>query len=194
MVRKYHALLQSSGDLWDQGHHEQTISLVTALRVLFVGEGGAGLLNRVTRLKDLRMTDSAWIPPTTPNTAYFGGGLTVFALSANQPTVVPRCQAERTMNPQPEHPTTRFSDWWDRDLAVRHGDSGWTRKFLVYEMANTDAIHVDARDNDYVTLSGPLDTVVFSGINGERPADGFGPASLRQIAWEVQTTLDRLAY
>lgn len=85
-------------------------------------------------------------------------------------------------------------DWWDRDLAVRHGTSGWTRRFLVYEMANTDAVHVDSRDDDNVTLSGPLETVVLSGLDGERPADGFAAASLRQIAWEVEKTLDGIDY
>lgn len=54
LVKNYHALLRTSGSLWDLGHGEQTISLVAALRVLLVDR----LLDKVVRLDPFE-----WLTP-----------------------------------------------------------------------------------------------------------------------------------
>jgi len=66
---------------------------------------------------------------------------------------------------------------------------------LVCEMANTDGMHIDPElDEGYAVLNGPLPRLVITDVDGERSADGFAEASLRQVAREVERTLDGLKF
>lgn len=159
--------------------------MVTALRVLLIDR----LLDKVVRMDHMRFFDTSL--PAIPG-ASFASGLTVAAVGGTRGSGIrPLCQTEAS---GPLHPTRRFAEWWDRDTVVRHGSSQWTRKFLVYEMANTDSMHIDSElDADYNVLSGPVPNLTFGTADGSQvPADGTAEASVRQIAWEVAHTLRSL--
>ncbi|ANA85428.1 hypothetical protein BOWSER_33 [Gordonia phage Bowser] len=189
-MQQHLRLLKSAGEQWDLGNQEHVIGMVTALRVLLVDR----LLDKVIKLKSARMVDSAIYPPPGSGPNFSGGGLTVISISEDSAGVTPICNTGPVIV-EGGYPTSNFHDWWERDLAVRHGTSAWTRKFLVYEMANTDAIHYDDElDQDYRTVAGPVPGWKFQTASGEPlPSDGVAEASLRQIAWEVAESFSELA-
>ncbi len=84
------------------------------------------------------------------------------------------------------------TSWWKNDLVVQGADGTWhTRRFVVTQMANTEAVHFDLfADVDYEALrtephgwSGAVD-----GQDLEVSGD-IVTASVRQIAWELESTL-----
>jgi hypothetical protein len=166
--------------------------IAVAMRALFVPDraGFAPLLDRVRAVKRMLFVDS--VPriggAPLPNDVV-GGGLTMLAIGTGPRSVQPICWLPTDNVPISYAP---FARWWEKDLAVKHGGAGYTRSFLVYEMANTDAVHTDEHlDASYESLKGAISgiTVTFGG-GPQVPVGGVAEASMRQIAWEVAHTLE----
>jgi len=89
--------------------------------------------------------------------------------------------------------TRSYTSWWKSDLVVQGPDEAWhTRRFLVAQVANTEAVHFDLfADVDYEALR--TEPHGWSGaVDGQElhVAGDIVTASIRQIAWEVDATLD----
>jgi hypothetical protein len=88
-------------------------------------------------------------------------------------------------------PTMPFQGWWSRDAVIYPTNRPFrTRQYVVYEMANTDGIHVDPNlDADYDALTRDTHGFVVNGI----PVGGnLASAAVRQVVWETQHTLHRV--
>lgn len=184
-VKTYQQLLRTAGTGWDETRGEEhIISISLALRVLLVD----GLVDKVQALKRLLFVDTAFYPPAGGG-EFIGGGLTVSMLGSDESKVAALCEVGDT--DQIEYPVRLFPRWWDKDEAVRHGSDAFTRRFLVYEAANTDGVHIDPElDADYDRIMGAVPNMSFGTPAGEQlPVTGVAAASLRQIAWEVDRSL-----
>lgn len=184
-VKTYQQLLRTAGAGWDQTRGEEHIvSISLALRVLLLD----GLVDRVQALKRMLFVDTAQHPP--PGAHMIGGGLTVSRIGDNESKIIAICEIPG-IDEHVENPVLPFPRWWDKDEAVRHGSDAYTRRFLVYEAANTDGVHVDPElDADYDRIMGAVPNMTFGNAAGEQwPVTGVAAASLRQIAWEVDRSL-----
>jgi hypothetical protein len=178
-------VLSKAGRDFDAGDEDQTVVIAGILRLLLVD----GLINRVTSLKKLRFTDTAYHPTDEGALGGFGCGITrIQAYGEGKPGG--KITAPLGETDPDKYPTVVFRDWWSRDLVVypTHGPL-LTRQYVVREMANTDGIHIDSRlDGDYDALT--RDNHGFR-IDGSSVTGNVASAAIRQIAWETQHTLHR---
>jgi hypothetical protein len=183
--RRQYRLLVTLGQAYDAGDEDAAYPLSVALRVLL----HAGLLDRVLKLKRLHLRDTATRVPGPPYG--LGYGLTRFTvLTGPSGSSVPERAKIRPALDDTEavsNPDVIFRDWWNRDLSVLTFERGHTRSYVVLEMANTDAAHVDHnQDEEYLKLFSPDATLKIDGNNTE---GSVATASVRQVAWEVEQTL-----
>jgi hypothetical protein len=93
------------------------------------------------------------------------------------------------------YPVERFSSWWKLMVLQDWAGHSWTRQSLVLEIANKEGgSHVDPTQSDgmrAVELENSMGWIVHDS-RGEHSFENkpFLP-SIRQIAWEVQHTLER---
>lgn len=158
------------------------------LRVLLVDR----LIDRAVSLKRMLFFDSELRHPGDRGDNVVGrigvGGLTVIEMGSEFTRIVPRCLVP---NDDPEPTFMRFQTWWHTARPIKWSRYSYSREFVVYETANTDAVHVsDTLDADYARLSGPLPGVTFTAADGtELDTRGVVAAAIRQIAWEVDRSL-----
>jgi hypothetical protein len=189
-------LLRTYCEQYDAGNVDAALPISLSLRVLLHAGSGKPLLGQVMNLKHLRLIDSAsyWgRSATTP----LGLGAGLVRLQATtplpgQPATPGRVLPAYGSPPDGggQHPNVVFRDWWDRDRPVGGWKAGdFTRRFVVLEMANTDAAHVAAeRAPGYAHLLGQDPVIQFSGMPTQNTV---AEASVRQIAWELDATLVR---
>lgn len=90
----------------------------------------------------------------------------------------------------------KFNEWWDRDLVFRSGGNQhrMTRKKLVFALRNLDGgSHYDEEilDPNYIEMTHGKSWMSVSPDGTKRPVRQLELASMRQIAWEVQDSLER---
>jgi hypothetical protein len=194
--QKHWRLLGRHCKHYDDGDVDAALSIAMTLRVLLHDGSGRPLLGHVLNLKRLRLIDSAsyWGRSATTPIA-LGAGLvrlmhtTPLPGQAQTPgRVVPAYDA--APDDGLTHPDVLFREWWDRDRPVGGWAAGdFTRRFVVLEMANTDAAHVaPERDRNYAHLLGQEAVIRFNGLP---TANTVAEASVRQVAWELDSTLVR---
>jgi hypothetical protein len=189
-------LLRTYCEQYDAGNVDMALSISLSLRVLLHAGSGKPLLGHLLNLKRLRLVDSAsYWGQTGTSTLGLGAGLVRMQFVAPLPgqpaapgQVVPALDAPPENGG--EHPSVVFKDWWDRDRPVGGWNAGdFTRRFVVLEMANTDAAHVaPARAGNYAHLLGQDPVIQFNGMTTQNTV---AEASVRQIAWELNATLVR---
>jgi hypothetical protein len=184
-VRRQLRLLASFGRQFDAGDEDVVFPLSIALRLLLQDR----LLHRVMNLDRLRLIDSAsyWGLETSSHLG-LGSGLTLMRAAAGQPgsgRVVPALDAHAAN----ANPDVVFRDWWSRDQVVSGWGQDFTREYVVLEMANTEAAHVDAQlDVDYLRLHSQSSTIQFDGVPTK---SSVAACSVRQVAWELEKTIER---
>ncbi len=93
------------------------------------------------------------------------------------------------------HRWLQFHEWWEKDVIIRIGSQSLTRKRLVFNLRNKEGgAHFDTRieDPSYVAV---LNEPIWRFQVGERsvePLLGVELVSMRQIAWELDRSLDNL--
>jgi len=185
VLAQRYRLLSKAAAAYDDGDDDQIVVLAALLRGLLTDRQ----INHVTSLDSLMFTDSADRLPDGVVHGY-GFGLTRIkmykGLTTDGRIIAPLGGAYRNQPP----PTTPFKKWWSEDRVVFPTNrESRTRQYVVYEMANTDAIHVDPElDEDYDALT--RDNHGFQ-INEIEVAGNLASAEVRQIVWETQHTLNR---
>ncbi|GAT01308.1 hypothetical protein [Mycolicibacterium fortuitum] len=177
-------LLSKAANEYDAGDDDQVVIMAAILRVFLTDR----LIDRVTPLDQLAFTDTCDRLPASAIGGY-GYGITRFKVSAGLQSgsiVAPLGNAYREKQP----PVAPFDEWWSKDHVIFPTNRQFrTREFVVYEMANTDGIHVDADlDADYDALT--RDNHGFQ-LDGVMVGGNLASAAVRQIAWETQHTLHR---
>lgn len=185
LARRFRLLSKAARE-YDEGDDDQVVIMAAILRVLLHDR----LIDRVTPLDQLDFADTADRLPAGAIAGY-GYGITRIRIYAGQQSggriVAPLGGAYRETEP----PTASFADWWSKDAVIYATNRPFrTREYVVYEMANTDAIHVDPDlDADYDALTRDTHGFQFNGV----PIGGnLASAAVRQIVWETQYTLSRV--
>jgi hypothetical protein len=182
VARRFRLLSKAAAE-YDAGDDDQVVNLAGIMRTLLTDR----LIDHVTSLNQLHFSDSAYLLPATAVGGY-GYGLTrILAYQSGGRIVAPLGGAYRENPPS----TVLFEDWWKNDNVVYPTNrQPLTREYVVYEMANTDAIHIDPElDEDYDALTRDNHGVT---VNGITITGNLASASVRQIAWETQHTLHRV--
>ncbi|OYN79979.1 hypothetical protein [Mycolicibacterium sphagni] len=171
---------------FDAGDDDQIVILAGLLRLMLTDE----LIDKVTPLKEIEFSDSAEHFEDARTVRGYGYGITRIMVYADGQSggriVAPLGGPFRDSEP----PTLPFERWWAIDHAVYPTNGPFlTREYIVYEMANTDGIHVDGLlDENYEALT--QDNHGFK-YNDHPITGNLATAAIRQIAWETQHTLHR---
>jgi hypothetical protein len=212
-LREQYGFLTRSAAAYDAGIQSEAQRLAVALRVLLHDEGKSrSVLGQLGVLDRLRFEDTALYPsPTLVSKA----GLVMVQWRAGQDaTHVPPLG---DLVPLRVHPPLPFRRWWSVKVIEGSGGRTYSRRALVLTMANQDGgAHVDPElDADYEVLrhdslgithtptSVELTFALHPGPDGRRPdaparimtgqpaGGNVAAASVRQVAFEVATTLER---
>jgi hypothetical protein len=187
-LAKRFRLLSDAAAQYDAGNEDHVTNMAIHLRSLLTER----LIDKVTPLDQLCFTDTADRLPEGPVAGY-GFGLTRIRADAGWEdgsvgggqVVAPLGGAFEEHPP----PTVPFPDWWSQAVIYPTNRPFLTREYVVYEMANTDAVHVDpVLDEDYEALT--RDNHGFK-INDLEVTGNLAHATIRQITWETQHTLHR---
>ncbi|UGT98462.1 hypothetical protein KN246_10300 [Mycobacterium intracellulare] len=184
-VAKRFRLLSKAAAAYDAHDDDQIVVIAGILRGLLADR----LIDKVTPLEQLRFSDTAERPEDGVHGPY-GYGLTrimVYVGWQRGGRIVAPLGGAYKGGPPPSVP---FNDWWSRDKVIYPTNrQPLTREYVVYEMANTDGIHIDDElDEHYEALT--RDNHGFK-INGKPVTGNLASATVRQIAWETQHTLHR---
>jgi hypothetical protein len=185
LARKFR-LLSKAATEFDAGDDDQVVVLAMILRVLLSDR----LIDKVTPLDQLRFSDTAQHPEDPSTIRAYGYGITRILIYADEQSGG-RIVAPLGDGYPDEGPTVLFDDWWSRDRVVYPTAGPFvTREYVVYEMANTDGVHIDPLvDVDYDALTRDSHGFAFNGVT---VAGNVASAAVRQIAWETQQTLHRV--
>lgn len=184
MARRFRLLSKAAAE-YDAGDHDQIAIIAGLLRILLTDR----LVDHAAPLDQLEFSDTTYrLPATSPGG--YGYGL---ARILHDPGPPDSGRIVAPLGGQYQDiamPTVAFPDWWKTDKVIYPTNRPvLTREYVVYEMANTDGLHIDTElDEDYDALT--RDNYGFT-INGLLVTGNVAHASVRQIAWETQHTLHR---
>lgn len=181
--------LDEAAQRFDAGDTDEAFTLAVLLRSILHYGSSPPLLHHAGLIKTLAFVDTG--PEQSGIKNVLSGGLVCWESTLNLDgtaagSVLPKLHGGG-QRPQ------RYTPWWKDDLVILDGLGKWhTRKFIVTEMANTDAAHFDPFvDVDYYALTSNNGGWSAMRSDGAQvPVDGdIASASVRQIAWEVQATV-----
>lgn len=180
-------LLSHACSAFDDGDDDQVVTIAGILRLMLQD----GLVSKVTPVDAIEFADTAQHLEEANAERGYGFGVTRIMVYADEHSggriVAPLGGAF----PEGDPPTLPYERWWSTDIAVYPTKGPFlTRQYVVYEMANTDGIHVDdLLDENYDALT--QDNHGFQ-YNGHPITGNLATAAVRQIAWETQHTLHRV--
>jgi hypothetical protein len=197
LLRRIYGLLLRDGAAFDQGDYDQALHLAVLLRALLHTASSKGLLAQLRLAKGTDFTDTATGPSTDPAFELTPGpsGLAVIRATAG-PSGSAAFVAPLGTSPAGTLQRRSFNSWWSgaRPIPSAQDWGQLSRKDLVLGMANTDIAHVQEHvDEDYAWLSGSAGWTVSTDGRPLDIAGDLAQANVRQIAWEVQDTLEREA-
>jgi hypothetical protein len=157
-------------------------------------ETSHSVLAQLHAKEKLRFIDSSHPPETIPGAIRIDAGLAVirvgFGDGGDTDYAAPLGDANRRRAPR------RFGPWWMEPVLTDDRGTGFNRKTLVLGLANKEGgAHVQPElEESYAALT--LDNSLgwgFGSADGEEWVDAGSPvpANVRQIAWEVQTTIEQ---
>lgn len=178
--------MNAAAGRWDATRDpDEVLVMVSALRTILVD----GLLDQVVSVKRrMLFADTAISENPAPEGArrYGSGGLARIVMSKDETAVLPLCHS-------PDRPIrwVRHRDWWSTGQPVKKDGLSVSREFLIYELANTDGLHLDSHlDAEFVALNQPFSNMTLRHPDGsESTLDGAVAASVRQIAWETDHSI-----
>ena len=197
MLRRQYRFLVKGAAAYDAGYHEEAIRLAGHIRVLVHDGKWPSLLTVLGLRERLRYKDTANYPDELPNATFVvggGNGLVMVRQAFGGPDGV-HMDFLAPLDfavPFRENADAPFAQWWTRPC-IPIDQGAMSRSELVLAVANTDGhAHLDAKiDVDYARLRDEPVSALFSPSASGFPApDGLVFASVRQIAFELQRTLE----
>ncbi|MEV0811441.1 hypothetical protein [Micromonospora sp. NPDC050200] len=203
-LRRQVAYLRRSAAAYDEGATDEAFRLATTVRVLCHHTASSwSLLHQLGLLPErLRFVDTALqLPDLPPGGFAINPGLCTIRVSFDAGTASPTPVLDN-LGPDRINPLQAFDEWWGRrfltnESPLRGGRRAFTysRRNVVLQMANKDGgAHVDPQMPDDYRALVDHDGVVGLVVNGQQlsiPRRAFVTAWMRQIAHEVQRTLER---
>lgn len=211
--------LESSAAAYDAGVESEAKRLAVNLRVLLHDTGrSTSLLSHLGVKDELPFRNTASEPHPPDVIVMFDGGLCVIRSTPGEggggSTFVPVLDTDPQRNSQPEQ---CFEDWWTTPILHDQEGNSFSRADFIDAVANKDGgAHVDAKlgaayaalthgnsmrlTQEKGTTEDGWETVmggVFGGPpdeSSERILNSIALASIRQIAFEVMTSVDGITW
>lgn len=189
LLREQIAFLNASAASYDGGFDAEAKRLAVTLRVLLHNTSMSHSLLGLLGIKEKFRYVNTAEPINRTNLLPQTFGLVIAEITTGVGArYVPPLGMERQLPPRQE----AFEPWWQRP-ATKDGDRLLSRRDFVLTLANTEGgAHVDPDlDEAWEKLSKEGARWTYVDSAGERPFDpGYETASVRQIAYEVQVTMD----
>ena len=183
------SFLKASSEAYDRGQSIEAKRLATTIRLLVHDGGSSDSLLGQLRLKSIAFIDGGDTPD--PRNLMTTAGLTGMSIGVEGGSYIPKFALQPSYRP----PTLRtFVEWWTRPVLVDDERTSLSRKDLVLAMANSDGgAHVDSSvERTYARLTRQNSIGwSFSNDQGSGPMLGIEYASVRQIAWELEQSIER---
>jgi hypothetical protein len=194
-LRDQRELLDNASKSYDGGSHAEAKNLATRLRVLLHdhGRNSRSVLAQLGVKERLPYLDTSHAEPP-PGVIVMGGGLCMISahLAPGDAGFSRYAPPLGDLSPDRQHPPQAFVDWWtDPVVADDHGRPISRRQFVLWLAEQDGGAHVDPSvDESYAELS-TTGVSTFSPPESQDPRfrDLVAP-SVRQIAYELQVTLD----
>lgn len=194
-LRDQLSFLRSPGEAFDAGHESEAKRLAVVLRVLLHDTPQSrGVLSQLGVKDKIRFVDTA--EPINPRNLAPTSGLAIMKVVTG-PGGGGTWEPRKVLPPVPGTggPDQPFDPWWTRDVVKDGAGNVFSRKSLVLAVVNKDGgAHVDPTLNaQYAALSreNSMGFVYFSGADQRDFDNNIVFPSVRQIAWEVEQTLER---
>jgi hypothetical protein len=190
--------LEASGTAFDAGHDGEAKRLATVVRVLLHDTNNSKSLLGQAKVKE-RMSYLNTAAPFNPRNLMSHTGLVMMKLTTGPDPNAGGEYVPLLGEGSPEHQNrpSPFTHWWQELVIKDNQGNTWTRQDVVLELANKEGgAHVDP------TLTKKYEASATNNALGwmytEGPDDVGTPfkgnpvfASMRQIAYEVEMTLNR---
>lgn len=190
-LRQQMNFLRTSSQAFDAGTASEAVRIATSLRVLLHDTNSShSLLGQLGIKEAMQFVDTGL--DQIPGNLLSNDGLTIIRTQATSTTFAaplgelsPRRQSK---------PRKTFDDWWLADVIDDQLGNRFTRRDLVLALANKEGgAHVDPElEEAYAALSrsGSLGWIVQNDTGARPLVESPVPASVRQIAYEVERTLE----
>jgi hypothetical protein len=189
-------LLRNAAERYDGGSEAEAKNIAVRLRVLLHDtKNSHSLLTQLGVKERLPFLDTTNVemPLGIP---HFDAGLCMIHAQLGDDGYSRYAPAMQNMDPERSHPPQAFVDWWSASVVIANSGEPVCRREFVLWLANEDGgAHVDS------SLQGAYAELSKTGLVTFRPELGDDPKfkdlvspSVRQIAYEVERTLDDSLY
>jgi hypothetical protein len=185
-LREQLGFIRLSSRAYDEGVEAEAKRLATAIRVVVHdGRTSVSLLTQLELKRSLRYVDTA--EPINPRSLLPTAGLVTMRGEGGRVAWV--APLERLSGAR-QNPPKPFEHWWSKPVSKAVDGRSYTRADYVLTVANKEGgAHVDPTlDAAWVALT-RSDNFGWEPSSGEEPMGNVGLASVRQIAYEVETTI-----
>ena len=192
-LRDQLSLLRDAAAMFDSGAELSARWLSTCIRILVHDTSTShSLLGQVDIKEELRYIDTADEPD--PESSFRSPGLTMMILSTDGTSAYKPLLGDGP--PTRSKPPLAFDRWWNTKVIKDQDSNLFGRRDLVLAVANTDGgAHVDTELGvAYASLSRSNSVGLFVSHGGSTRSLGDPvPASIRQIAYELELTVSTQA-
>lgn len=190
-LREQLEFLRASGEAFDAGRQAEAKRLATHIRILVHDTSkSVSLLQQLVQKERLRYVDTSH-PPEPPGQIRIDAGLATVEMSFG-PEGTTRYRAP--LGDRERQPPKRFEMWWTITVLKDMKGNGFSRRDLVLALAHLDGgAHVDPElEAAYSELSrsNSIGFTFFDGGGNLLLVESPALANVRQIAWELQTTIE----
>jgi len=194
-LRTQLGFLRTSGEAFDDGNENEAVRLAVSIRVLVHDTQSAhSLLGQLGEKDNLAYVDTTF--DILPGNLIPTNGLAMLGVSVRRGRAKGQYAAPLDNLPPPRlnKPPKPFDDWWNSPIIRDSQDATFSREDLVLALAHKEGgAHVDPElEVAYAALSrsNSLGWILVDQA-GTRPLyESPVPASVRQIAFELQTTIE----
>jgi hypothetical protein len=192
MLAENREFLQRSAYAFDHGYEAEAKRMAVVLRVLLHDTDlSHSLLKQLNVKTQMNFLDTA--APINPANLLPTPGLVMMKMTRTSVGADGQYVAPLGME-RPHPPRLRtFAEWWRHP--VMKVDGTWSRKELVLTLANTEGgAHVDPDLNgryESLAKANGIGWTASAGANSQPFAGNVVAVAVRQVAYEVVTTLDR---
>lgn len=185
--------LRRSGEAFDDGEVSEAMRIAVTIRVLVHETRRSHSILGILGVKDrLRLIDTADRPPTpdAEGVLHWSMGFGLAAVTI----VDGALQYIAPLDGRPRLEPALFEQWWERPIVADMAQNAFSRSDMVLHLANQEGgAHYDEElRQPYADLakSNSLGYYFSDAAGDAQPAGSPVPANVRQIGWELQTTIE----
>lgn len=178
-----------SAKAFDEGMRSEARRLAVTIRLLVHDTNSSKSLLGQLGLKDLLFLDTSWGPVPGNLLSHTGLVGQKIELQDDQGSA----EFWPWLDETDDFRFVAFDSWWHKIVIIDQAENEFSRKDIILSVANQDGgAHVDPKiDEKYAKLSRENSLKIQEiGPGKERPLLGAELATIRQIAYEIEITLD----